>query len=220
MEINGILYESNGIYIVVEKENGMTLLTENAGKWVLNGDDLRIFETGKIGIYYTERNTETPYILTDKNRLFYITDKEVLADIKRKTLKEEEDRAVAKNAVEHPQTIGSKGEDAELLGLAFTLLSGSRKRSLLNEALKAAKEAKEEASWEVAEAKRGASKFSQDVKPCWSKKNGLIAETINPGIDLPAQVQAPVNIAARTCTFYPDVGAGYVNSRTGEFHPK
>jgi hypothetical protein len=78
ININGMCYISNGKYHVEENENGTILLTENAGAWVLEGDDLNVFKSGDSGIYYTELNTEKPYILTDKNRRFYITSAEVL----------------------------------------------------------------------------------------------------------------------------------------------
>jgi hypothetical protein len=78
MNINGIYYMSSGKYHVEENENGTILLTDNAGAWILDGDDLNAFKSGDNGIYYTEIDTDTPYILTDKNRRFYITNKELL----------------------------------------------------------------------------------------------------------------------------------------------
>jgi hypothetical protein len=80
MNLNGMCYISNGKYHVEENENGLILLTENAGAWVLDGDDLSAFKSGDTGMYYTELKADAPYILTDKNRRFYITNQEVLKE--------------------------------------------------------------------------------------------------------------------------------------------
>jgi hypothetical protein len=77
--INGLFYISSGQYRVEEIGNAVFLVTDNAGAWRLEGDDLSQFEPGASGLYYTEKNALKPYILTDRNRIFYFANQGVVS---------------------------------------------------------------------------------------------------------------------------------------------
>jgi hypothetical protein len=132
----------------------------------LKRDDLSAFKPGEFGIYFTERYGEKPYILTDKNRLFYITNEEVLDDIKQERVKREENWNAATNVSTNPQTMESKEDRAKLIEFLLRLREERGKAILQHQISENARQAKnaaeqarreaEQARFEAAEARRQA----------------------------------------------------------------
>jgi len=77
INLNGIYYISDGKYYVEQNENGVYLRTDKNISWDLDDDDLRIFKPGEKGFYYLEIDANKPFILTDKKRVFYISQEAV-----------------------------------------------------------------------------------------------------------------------------------------------
>ena len=83
INIGGIIYTSSGSYFIEENEDGIFLITDDAWVWQLQGDDLNQFKPGDDGSYFLDKFSDPPYILLDQNRKFYISNQEILDDLKK-----------------------------------------------------------------------------------------------------------------------------------------
>ena len=82
INIGGIIYTSSGNYFIEENEDGIFLKTNDEWVWQLQGDDLDQFKPGDTGAFFLDKFSDPPYILLDRNRTFYITNKEILNDLR------------------------------------------------------------------------------------------------------------------------------------------
>ena len=83
IEINGRFYDCDRQYRVEQNGSTVYLVTETAGSWELDEGDLKAFKPGDTGFYYTEIDSNPPYILTDNKWRFDIQNPQAIENIKR-----------------------------------------------------------------------------------------------------------------------------------------
>jgi hypothetical protein len=109
MQINGLYYVCNQKwrYRVESYKNELFLVAENLDSWRLDEDLSEIFKPGDEGRYYLEKDISKPYIITDKNVRFYVTNQEIINSLIGPEKIEAEKKAV--NNITRP----AKGKKAE-----------------------------------------------------------------------------------------------------------
>jgi hypothetical protein len=83
VEINGRFYDCDRQYRVEQNGSTVYLVTETAGSWELDEGDLKAFKPGDTGFYYTEIDSNPPYIITQNKWKFDIKNTQVIDNLKR-----------------------------------------------------------------------------------------------------------------------------------------
>lgn len=83
IEINGRFYDCDRQYRVEQNGTAVYLVTETAGAWELDENDLKSFKPGDTGFYYTEVDSNPPYIITQNKWKFDIKNPQVIDNLKR-----------------------------------------------------------------------------------------------------------------------------------------